>query len=106
MSVRVENDHTAEVLAKLKNGIQQALEQSGTLVENVAARNAPVDTGRLRNSLTHQMKGSDSVEIGSDVEYAIYVECGTSRMGARPYLRRALEANSQQVLDIFKSSIS
>lgn len=54
-----------------------------------------VRTGRLRASITWR-PGLDDVspyvDIGSDVIYAPYVELGTSRMAARPYLRPALEA--------------
>lgn len=54
-----------------------------------------VRTGRLRASITWAL-GFDSegqyVDVGSNVEYAAYVELGTDRMGARPYLRPALVA--------------
>lgn len=54
-----------------------------------------VRTGRLRGSITWE-PGLDShgpyIDIGSNVLYAPYVELGTSRMPAYPYLRPALEA--------------
>lgn len=54
-----------------------------------------VRTGRLRDSITWRL-GSDSsgpyADIGSAVLYAPYVELGTSRMAARPYLGPALDA--------------
>lgn len=54
-----------------------------------------VVTGRLRASITWR-PGRDAispyVDVGSAVVYAPYVELGTSRMAARPYLRPALEA--------------
>lgn len=54
-----------------------------------------VRTGRLRASITWRL-GEDAIglyaDIGSAVLYAPYVELGTSRMEARPYLRPALEA--------------
>lgn len=54
-----------------------------------------VRTGRLRGSITHRL-GEDSegpfADIGSAVLYAAYVELGTTRMAARPYLKPALEA--------------
>jgi HK97 gp10 family phage protein len=63
-------------------------------VENLAKVFCPVDTGRLRSSITHEV-GTDGVgdvigRVGSDVEYAIFQELGTRYMGARAFLRNAL----------------
>lgn len=64
-------------------------------VEGAAKRACPVDIGRLRSSITHRLEqdaqGLLGV-VGSDVEYAIYVELGTRFMRAQPYLRPALRA--------------
>jgi hypothetical protein len=54
-----------------------------------------VRTGRLRASITWRPGVDDVspyVDIGSNVLYAPYVELGTRRMAARPFLRPALEA--------------
>lgn len=54
-----------------------------------------VRTGRLRSSISWAL-GEDSlslfVDVGSNVEYAAYVELGTSRAKPYPYLRPALRA--------------
>lgn len=54
-----------------------------------------VRTGRLRSSITWEL-GHDAqglfANIGTNVEYAIYLEQGTDRMGARPFLKPALVA--------------
>jgi HK97 gp10 family phage protein len=64
-------------------------------VERAAKRACPVDTGRLRSSIARET-GRDErglvARIGTDVDYAAYVEFGTGRMSARPYLRPALDA--------------
>lgn len=104
MNIEVRVDNTQLVLSKLKEGIERSLEESGNLVENGAALRCPVDTGNLRNSLTHQVNG-DTVEIGTGVEYAGYVELGTSKMGERPYLRPALENNVDMIRKIFESNL-
>jgi HK97 gp10 family phage protein len=78
-----------------------ALEAGALLVVNDAKRRAAVDTGNLRRSLhvgDQQASGTDaSVKVGTDVEYAPYVEFGTSRMAAQPYLRPALESQEGEV---------
>lgn len=54
-----------------------------------------VRTGRLRSSISTVL-GADAesvfCDVGSNVEYAGYVELGTRYMRARPYLRPALPA--------------
>jgi HK97 gp10 family phage protein len=64
-------------------------------VELEAKRLAPVDTGRLRASVTHQM-GVDATGpvgfVGSPVEYAIYQEMGTRFQSGTPFLRPALQS--------------
>lgn len=104
-SIEVRVNNTPEVLAKLKAGIKSALEESGNLVENGAVTRCPVDTGRLRNSINHKMVGDNKVEIGSDVEYAGYVEIGTSKRRKTPYLRPALEDNESAIKSIFENNL-
>lgn len=66
-------DNSPAVLADLRNRIPLALAAMGEIVEGYAKDDAPVDTGRLRNSITHQTEGNDEY-IGTNVEYAVYVE--------------------------------
>lgn len=79
-------------------------------VETAAKGKCPVDTGRLRSSIRWAF-GSEAavisvvvatttgahVTIGSDVEYAGYVEQGTRYMDARPFLFPALDAADGRV---------
>ena len=62
-------------------------------VETAAKRLAPVDTGRLRSSITHTVEGNGDAmraEIFSNVNYAIYQELGTRYQSGKPYLRPAV----------------
>ena len=48
-------------------------------------------TGRLRGSLTHVTEASEhAVYIGTNVEYGKFVELGTRKMAARPFLKPAI----------------
>ena len=71
--------------------IDRALEAIGLQAEGYAKMLCPVDTGRLRNSITHtvDVTGHKAI-IGTNVEYAAYVEMGTSRTKAQPYLQPAV----------------
>lgn len=67
-------DYSAEVLAEMGDATLRALERIGMQGEGYAKDLCPVDTGRLRNSITHQVdKGGDAVYIGTNTEYAPYV---------------------------------
>jgi len=69
------------------------LARTANTVTRIAKRLAPVDTGRLRSSIANEL-GRDSkglvARVGTNVEYAPYLELGTRRMSARPFLRPAL----------------
>lgn len=47
-------------------------------------------TGALRNSISHASDDS-AAYVGSNIEYAPYVEFGTYKMAARPFIQPAVE---------------
>ena len=80
-------------LAQLEVRTEDDLVRVGMRVQARARSLCPVDTGRLRSSIIMR-KGRDGmgfyVEVGTNVHYAAFVEFGTSRMAARPYLLPAV----------------
>lgn len=81
MSVII-NDFTDEFLAALERQKEAGLEAVGQQAVSHAKQNLKaagrIDTGALRNSITHKVKMSeDAVYIGTNVHYAIYNEMGT-----------------------------
>ena len=91
MKVTFEVNNVDLAKREVREAGRRALMECGAKCENYAKIGAPVDTGRLRNSIMHQMEDELTVAIGSDVEYAVYQELGTSR-GVKPkrYLTNAL----------------
>jgi len=62
-------------------------------IERLAKLYCPVDTGRLRSSITTDLEHDGSGwlgTVGTNVVYAKYVEFGTVRMRAQSFLRRAV----------------
>ena len=117
-------------LADVERATEAALEMIGGIVESAAkeklTENGSVDTGLLRNSITHALggekaaidqytadkggetgsydgnapkdgKGERSVLIGTNVHYAPHVELGTVHSRAKPYLRPAVEENRDKI---------
>ena len=80
-------NHSEEVLATFRQAAIRALEECGLVGEGFAKRLCPVDTGNLRNSISHKVdEGEPAAYIGTDVEYGAYVELGTGQYytGGRP----------------------
>lgn len=79
----------------LPQAVEAALEAIGLQAEGYAKVLCPVDTGRLRNSISHDTR-ENTAYIGTNVEYAAYVEIGTSRTAERPYLKPAAMNHSAE----------
>lgn len=97
-------DNSEEVSRNIVQAIDRALEEIGLAAEGYAKRACPVDTGNLRNSITHAVEG-DSAYVGTDVEYAPYVEMGTSRTAAQPFLRPAATEHGSTYRSILKRNL-
>lgn len=103
MSVDIKVDDSA-VLAALDNlksaDVYSAIRDGALLVERDAKLNCPVDTGNLRASIQTEMNETADeyiAEVGTNVEYAGYVEYGTKKMDARPFLIPAFESNKESI---------
>lgn len=73
MSVEIQ-DNSKEVSAEIKAALLRGLEKVGLVAEGYAKKLCPVDTGNLRNSITHVVdEGGDAVYIGTNSEYGAYV---------------------------------
>lgn len=88
----VMQDNSADIIELVKKNKERALEAVGAQAEGdvkdeITALDA-VDTGHLRQSIKHAVH-DDSVEVGTNVEYAVYVHEGTGRntAGGNPYKR-------------------
>lgn len=149
-TIQILEDHTEEVLNATDEGIERALEAIGIQVENYAKMKCPVDTGLLRNSITHAVGGKSpetttyssnnthastektkkagtagnpvnptktgsysgtapnekAVFVGSNVEYAAYVEVGTQKTDPQPYLKPAFMDHVDELKHIAEDALS
>lgn len=94
-------DNSGEVLREFGRKKAAALEAVGITAEGFAKRLTPVDTGRLRNSMSHTVVG-DGVYIGTNVEYGPYIELGTTNYTGKHMLKRAASEHGETYRAIIK----
>ena len=109
-TLEIVEDNTEAVIEALGEAIGRALEEVGLVAEGYAKKLAPVDTGRLRNSITHSIDPDDLMAyIGTNVEYAKHQELGTSKMqaanGGRGYLRPAANDHASKYRAIIEKHL-
>ena len=140
-SVKITEDNTKEIISEMEKATARALEIIGMNAEKYAKALCPVGTaestgkrgyrgGTLRNSITHSVNEDEkTVTIGSNVEYAPYVELGTGPhfqappewetfdvpkgsggghgyVRPRPYLKPAVQDHISEYENIIKSELS
>lgn len=110
----------------IEGAIERILQSVAIAVEGDAITRVPVDTGRLKCSITYATvtdrdsvrgpaKSGDAVSrprdkhtahVGTNVEYAAHVEYGTRHSKKQPYLRPALHANRAYARQIAHDEIA
>lgn len=108
ITVRLANDISDLAVKASEEAIQRALEECGIVAEGYAKQyltlKGAVDTGRLRNSVTHAREGH-TMYIGTNVEYAPYIEYGTSKMAPREYIKPSIAGHITQYQEILRSEL-
>lgn len=76
---------------------EAALTAAGLIIQSGAQKRSPRKTGRNAASISMEVTGSGlsaQAEIATGTEYGPYLELGTVKMAARPYLRPALREDA------------
>jgi HK97 gp10 family phage protein len=86
-------------------GCQIAFQQLGPQLLSTMQGKTPVDTGALRGSETATV-GDKQLTLHAGTDHAVYVEFGTRKMAAQPYMRPTVEGGAGQVASAMQSGIS
>lgn len=109
--------HKEEAMKAVSEAMARALEICGGKAETYAKELAPVGTpestgipgyhgGTLRNSITHEQWDEKTEVIGSTVNYSKFVELGTYKMKARPFLRPAAENHGAEYKAVIERELA
>jgi HK97 gp10 family phage protein len=93
MSVRIviKYNRLPEIAKKLPAVANDIVRKAAFDIEANAKLIVPFDTGKLKNSISCEFPTQTSAIVAPHTEYAGYVEFGTHRQGAKPYMRPAAE---------------
>ena len=98
-----------KIITQLNTALQKDMMQAVLMVEADSKKMVPVDTGRLRASITHEVreiaKGVIQGKVGTNVSYGFFQELGSSRTPASPYLRPALEKNWPEIVRMIRGAL-
>jgi len=100
------NRKIALMAVKAEAGLKNALMEGGAIIETACKEICPVDTGLLRASITHEATDDKTVIIAPHTNYAQYVEFGTSKMSAQPYMKPGFESSKDAALAHIKSKLA
>lgn len=128
-SFKVSDNNTSKVLQIERDTLRKVLTAWGIMAQGYATEYCPKDTGNLSQSIDYGLiEDNMEMQVGTNVEYAPYVELGTgiyaedgngrktpwvykdtegkwhrtSGMKAQPYLRPALEKHLSEYEDILR----
>ena len=107
ISVSVDTTKLNEIIAKLPANRDKIVKAVAFEVLREAQQKAPVDTGALRANADVNTKyaGDGIVNVEFHQEYAPYVELGTYKMAARPFLTPAVEAGEKKLVSLIKEGL-
>ncbi|MCR4436639.1 MAG: HK97 gp10 family phage protein [Clostridiales bacterium] len=100
-----------EMGQKAEEVLAKAAEAGGMVALSEARRRCPVKTGRLRASLTLTQgkktpaRANVRIEHGKKEYYGTFVELGTRKQPARPFMRPAVDENKKQISDAVTEEI-
>ena len=88
---------------------KNALEKAGDHLSEAIANAAPVRTGLLKESIIRGDVSNDKIYIGPSQQGPSYrthfLEYGTSKMSARPFMRPTFEAEKSRLEQIMRDEI-
>ena len=101
-----------EKLGKTGSRIEnKALREAGDVVKEAIQKEAPIRSGKLKKSITvsrvKNKDGAKRVEVGpdKDVFYSRFVEFGTVKMKANPFMSRGYEVSKENAMEKIEKNL-
>jgi len=86
-----------DTIDQIQSDAADIIQEGGESIEEDAKANAPIRTGLLRASIYHQVTDMTGLEVGAWAPYAAFIEYGTSKRPAQPFLEPAIIENQPMI---------
>jgi HK97 gp10 family phage protein len=104
MAISVSFKINTNINKNIDKAIEKGLTKAAVYVQGEAKKRAVVDTGNMRANVYYKVVGFVAL-IYNTVKYSIFIEYGTIKMQARPFMRPALYENIDKINRIISSSM-
>ncbi len=85
---------------RMREGVVREVDPVGQDMADLARQLVPVRTGFLQSTIMFEVNPADfTFTFGAAADYALFVEFGTRKMQAQPFIRPAMDANEPKLLD-------
>ena len=85
--------------------VPTGLDKAALLVLRRAKQKTPVDTGTLKLSEIKIDVSPAERDVVAFADYSVYVEFGTYKMAAQPYMRPALDESQDQIQELLGHAV-
>jgi HK97 gp10 family phage protein len=89
--VEIRYNHFPRIAAALPREVGEIVQRAAFEVEAQAKIIVPVDTGTLKGSIQTEPEGATAQIVYTPMDYSVFVEYGTVKMGAQPFMTPAAE---------------
>jgi HK97 gp10 family phage protein len=97
---------------EMRKEASKVVREAAFLCQRIAIQRAPVDTGFLRESITvggvqggQVRSGLLSLQVGPEAAYGAFVEFGTTKAGAQPYMTPAAEQAGEWFTEAMRTRV-
>lgn len=95
-----------------RRALRKGMRQGANVVRDEVRAKAPVKTGNLRRKIRTRERREDAdglrfaIEIPRSAFYGRFIEFGTSRIAAKPFMRPAAEAKTEAAVSAMRNALS
>lgn len=95
-----------------RRALRKGMRKGANVVRDEARAKAPVDTGNLKRRIRTRERSEEegnmryAVEIPRNAFYGRFIEYGTSKMAAKPFLRPAAESKTEAAVTAMRDALA